>query len=78
MFADIGLTGKLVAGGILGLGLFWFVVKMIREGQKAQLDKISAENFIKQEEQNKVIVENVKKAADDARSKVDAAPNTDW
>lgn len=75
---DVGLAGKLLAGAILGAGILVYLLKQLQAGQKAQIEKVSAEAWVKQTEQNVQIVENAKKEADVARKEVGAASNTDW
>ncbi len=65
---DVGFTGKAVAGAVLGLGLLWFLVKMVREGQKAEQDKVSAQNWVVQEEANKEVQAQARAAAEAAKN----------
>ena len=75
---DVGLAGKAIAGLALGLGLLWFIVKKVNQGQADAMENASKGAYIKQEVENKVIVDNVKKDAEAAKTKVDSAPVTDW
>jgi hypothetical protein len=75
---DVGLAGKAIAGLALGLGLLWFIIKKVNQGQADQIEKLSGQAYIKQTEQNKVIEEQIKKDVETAKSKSDSAPVTDW
>jgi hypothetical protein len=75
---DVGLAGKAIAGLALGLGLLWFIIKKVNQGQADQIEKLSGQAYIKQVEQNKVIEEQIKKDVETAKSKSDSAPVTDW